>query len=86
MLFVSRGLHQLTLALRNRGFAGISDQNSQYDGNEKTQMIRQNNYEQRFGFFKAIPFPQYSDYNSQIVIMDKQGPFDQLLHHAKLNL
>ena len=39
MLYVCKGLHQLTLALRIQGLAGIADLNSQYDTNEKSQNI-----------------------------------------------
>ena len=65
MLYVCKGLHQLTLALRNQGLAGISDLHSQYDSDEiafemnkelvnVSHNIRQNNYEQRFGCFKPV--------------------------------
>jgi hypothetical protein len=86
MLFVSKGLHQLTLALRNQGLAGISDLTSQYDSNEKSQNIRQNNYEQRFGYFKPVIYPKYKQYEQQLSTMQSQGPPDKLLDQAKLNL
>lgn len=86
MLFVSKGLHQLTLALRNQGLAGIADLNSQYDGNEKSQNIRQNNYEQTFEYFKPVLYPKYKEYDSQLATMEKQGSVDKLLDQAKEDL
>ena len=50
-----------------------------------TQNIRENHYNQRFGFFKAVQFPRYKTYK-QYLEQTPQETVDQLLDYAKVNL
>ena len=67
-----KGMYYLTVALRNKGI--IKDHIKQYDDGELTQNIRENHYNQRFGFFKSVQFPRYKTYKQYI----DQTPKDPL--------
>lgn len=48
----NKGMYYLSVALRKKGI--IKDYITQYDDNEMYKDIRENHYNQRFGFFKAV--------------------------------
>jgi hypothetical protein len=84
MYYVNLGLHQLCLAFRKTKL--ISDPNLQYDDNEKTQNIRENNYNQRFKNFVKAWYPPFKDFHSQTEHMAQEGEPDELYDLAKQNL
>ena len=59
-MLMNKGMYYLTYILRKQDV--IKDVVKQYDENEKTQMIRQNDYNQRFAVFREVPFPRFKNY------------------------